>query len=128
MKKLKKLFLTIAALAAFTWFGTFAEAQPAAYFASASGPYGAAANNSGLNIGQTFTVANTNIQVFSLGVYDYSGDGLNAAHNVILFSNQTAIASVTVPAGTSATLLNGFRFASLPSPVTLSPGTYSVVA
>ena len=125
---MKKLFLTTAALAAFTWLGAPAWAQKAAYFASASGPYGGAANNSGLNIGQTFTVANTNLEVFSLGVYDFGGDGLKAAHDVILFSNQTAIASVTVPAGTAATLLHGFRFTSLGNPVTLLPGTYSVVA
>jgi len=125
---MKKLFFTMATLAASLWSGTVAEAQTAAYFASASGPYGAAGNNSGLNIGQEFTVANTNIQVFSLGVYDFGGDGLKAAHNVILFSNQTVLASVTVPAGTNTTLTKGFRFVPLTNPVTLSPGTYSVVA
>jgi len=125
---MKKMFLTMAALAAFTWLGASAGAQTAAYFASGSGPYGGAANNSGLNIGQTFAVASTNIQVLSLGVYDYAGDGLKASHSVILFSNHTAIASVTVPAGTNAILANGFRFAPLTSPVNLLPGTYSVVA
>ena len=46
------------------------RAQTVGYFASTNTPYGQSANNNGLNIGQTFTVANTNIQVFSLGVFD----------------------------------------------------------
>ena len=125
---MKPLIRTIKAIAALICLATSVNAQTAGYFAAPSGPYGGAANNGGLNIGQTFTVANTNIQVFSLGVYDFGGDGLNSAHTVTLFSNQTALASVTVPAGTSATLLGSFRFAALPSPITLMPGTYSVVA
>jgi lysophospholipase L1-like esterase len=36
--------------------------------------------------------------------------------------------SVTVPAGTAATLEAGFRFAALPTPVTLAAGSYAVVA
>lgn len=125
---MKKQCFIAAALAAITWLGASANAQTSAYFAKSSTPYGAAANNAGLNIGQNFTVAGTNIQVLSLGVYDFGADGLKAAHDVILFSNQTAIASVTVPAGTSANLTNGFRYMALPSPIILSAGTYAVVA
>ena len=104
------------------------SAQTVGYFASTNTPYGQSANNNGLNIGQTFTVANTNIQVFSLGVFDYNSAPLGASHRVTLFSNQTAITSVTVPAGNSATLSKGFRYWPLAAPVTLTPGTYSVVA
>lgn len=125
MEKLVKIFSVIAVL---TMSALGVTAQTVGYFASTSGPYGAVANNAGLNIGHTFTVANTNIQVFSLGVYDFGGDGLKAAHTVTLFTNQTPLASVTVPAGDAATLLNGFRFAALPSPITLPPGNYAVVA
>jgi hypothetical protein len=102
------------------------QAQTVGYYASSSTPPGSAGGT--LNIGQTFTVANTNIQVSSLGVFDFQGAPLNSSHTVILFSNQTKIASVTVPAGSSAQLINGFRFSPLPSPITLAPGTYSVVA
>src|SRR4051812_39555479 len=125
---MKTIRQTAMVLAAFALLATGAAAQTVGYFASASGPYGAAGNNGGLNIGHTFTVSGTNIQVSALGVYDFGGDGLNSAHTVILFSNQTAVASISVPAGTAAPLLNGFRFASLPSPVTLAPGNYAVVA
>ena len=38
------------------------------------------------------------------------------------------MASVTVPAGTSAPLVNGCRFVPLAAPLVLSAGRYSVVA
>jgi len=104
------------------------SAQSIGYFASTSTPYGAAANNTGLNIGHTFTVTETNIQITALGAFDYGNDGLNSAHTVTLFSNQTALVSVTVPAGTSAFLQGGFRFATLSEAITLQPGNYAVVA
>ena len=84
--------------------------------------------NGGLNIGRTMTVTGAGIEVFQLGVYDYLSDGLAAAHTVTLFNNQTAVASVTVPAGTSATLLNAFRFEPLATPLYLPAGNYSIVA
>lgn len=102
--------------------------QTIGYFANTSAPYGAAANNDGLNIGHTFTVTGTNLCITALGAFDYGSDGLNSAHTVTLFSNQTALASVTVPAGTAALLQGGFRFAALPEPISLEPGKYAVVA
>lgn len=119
-------FITITVILTMAALG--AAAQTVGYFASPNGPYGAVANNAGLNIGHTFTVTGTNIQISALGVYDYGSDGLNSAHKVTLFSNQTALASVTVPAGTSALLLKSFRFTPLTAPVTLTPGNYAVVA
>ena len=99
-----------------------------AYWASVSGPSGAAANNSGLNIGHTFTAKHAGIRIDDLGVYDYLGDGLTAPHLVILFSNTVNVASVTVPAGTGAPIINGCRFMPLAVPILLSAGNYSVVA
>lgn len=99
-----------------------------AYAASVSGPIGQVADNSGLNIGHTFTAKHGDIRVLQLGVYDYSGDGLKTPHLVIFFSNTVNIASVTIPAGTSAPLINGCRFMPLPVPLVLSAGKYSVVA
>ena len=123
------LFRFLFLCGALVCFAASVKAQTVGYFASPNNtPYGGANDRGGLNIGQTFTVANTNILVSNLGAYDFGGHGLNAAHTVTLFSNQTALASVTVPAGTSAILLNGFRFVPLATPVTLAPGTYSVVA
>jgi lysophospholipase L1-like esterase len=98
-----------------------------AYSASVSGPIGQVADNAGLNIGHTFTARHGDIRVLQLGVYDYNGDGLKAPHLVIFFSNTVNIASVTVPAGTSAPLINGCRFVPLATPLELSAGKYSVV-
>ena len=61
------------------------RARPWAFTASTSGPYGVNGNNSGLNIGNLFTVSGTNILVSSLGAYDYAGNGLASAHTVSLF-------------------------------------------
>jgi lysophospholipase L1-like esterase len=104
-----------------------AAGSVAAYSASVSGPIGAVADNAGLNIGHKFTAKHGDIRVLQLGVYDYNGDGLKAPHLVIFFSNTVNVASVTVPAGTTAPLINGCRFAPLAVPLVLSAGQYSVV-
>ena len=129
------LALTFAAVAAaLSLLGFSAQAQTVGFTADVAGPFGGAGNNGGLNIGHTFTVTDSGIQVFALGVYDYQGNGLNASHTVTLFSDSgsthTPVAggSVTVPSGTTAPLKSGFRFAPLAAPVTLAAGNYSVVA
>jgi hypothetical protein len=54
-----------------------------------------------------------------LGYYDKDGDGLQNSHRVGLWDGSTLIAEVTVPAGTAAPLVNGYRWAQLPSTVGL---------
>jgi lysophospholipase L1-like esterase len=125
MKFKAKLITTAAVLSASV---LCSSAQTVGYYAKTSTPYGGAANNSGLNIGHTFTVTRTNLIITALGAYDFGSDGLNSSHIVTLFSNQTALVSVTVPAGTEASLQGGFRFATLPEAVSLQPGNYAVVA
>jgi len=96
------------------------------------GTYQNAANNGVLNIGRTMTVSGSGIEVFQLGVFNYitnESDGLATTHTVTLFDDTpTAIASVTVPAGTAAPLINAFRFAPLDTPLFLPAGNYSIVA
>ncbi len=110
-----------------------AQTGTVAYTASTSGPYGSAGASGGLNIGHTFAITGTNLLIFSLGVYDYAGDGLAAAHTVTLFSNSNGTyspvsgGSVTVPAGTTPPLSNSFRFQALSAPVSLPPGNYAVI-
>ena len=106
----------------------FAAGSVAAYSASVSGPIGAVANNAGLNIGHTFTAKHGDIRVNQLGIYDYQGDGLAAPHRVVFFSNTVNVASVLIPAGTSAPLISGCRFMPLTVPLVLAAGRYSVVA
>lgn len=68
-------------------------------------------------------------QVNSLGYYDQNADGLASSHLVTLWDNytQTIIASATVPAGTAAPLVNGYRWVQLPSTLQLNYGSYYVI-
>ena len=84
-----------------------ASAQVIGYFAD---PYitvyggASGANGNHLNIGNTFNVTGAGITVYQLGAFDWQGDGLASSHIVTLFSNQTAIASVTVLGGAGRVL------------------------
>ena len=68
-------------------------------------------------------------QVNWLGYYDSNGDGLANSHLITLWDNtsQAIIASATVPAGTAAPLVNGYRWVELPSTVQLNYGSYYVI-
>jgi hypothetical protein len=68
-------------------------------------------------------------QVNWLGYYDQNGDGLANSHVVSLWDNNTQgiIATATVPAGTAAPLVNGYRWVPLASTVTLNYGSYYVI-
>jgi hypothetical protein len=77
--------------------------------------------------GWIFTV-NTPITVTALGVYDYTGNGLSISHDVGIFdqSSQSLLGSMTVPAGTAGTLINGFRYESV-TPFALTQGDNYVI-
>jgi hypothetical protein len=61
-------------------------------------------------LGSEFTPTQ-NITIGKLGVFDYSSDGLVDSHQVGLWTlDGTLLASATVPAGTAATLINGYRW------------------
>jgi len=68
-------------------------------------------------------------QVNWLGYYDQNGDGLANSHVVTLWDNstQSILASATVPAGTAAPLINGYRWVQLPSTIQLNYGSYYVI-
>jgi len=68
-------------------------------------------------------------QVNWLGYADPTGAPLTDSHLVSLWDNSTGnvIASATVPAGTAAPLLNGFRWVPLSSTVQLNYGSYYVI-
>jgi len=78
--------------------------------------------------GLEFTVGAQNLDVTSLGILGLNmnsniGNPLVVDHIVSLWtSSGTFIESVTVPAGTGGTLVNGFYFSDLATPVTLSAG------
>ncbi|MGC9944745.1 MAG: hypothetical protein ABSE48_23225 [Verrucomicrobiota bacterium] len=119
------------AIAVLIGLATSARAQVVGYFADPyQAIYGGAsgANGNNLNIGNTFNVTGSGITVYQLGAFDWQGEPLASSHIVTLFSNQTAIASVTVPAGTAAPLNDGFRFEPLTTPIFLPAGQYAVVS
>lgn len=68
-------------------------------------------------------------EVNYLGYYDEGGDGLANSHLVTLWDNSTGnvIASATVPSGTTAPLVNGYRWVELSAPITLSYGSYYAI-
>lgn len=70
-----------------------------------------------------------------LGYYDKDGDGLANSHEVSLWyvggqggSTLTEVAHVTVPAGTAAPLVNGYRWVQLPQKVGLWYGSWYTIA
>ncbi len=75
-------------------------------------------------IGWEFSV-NTPMTVSGLAYFDYGSDGLGQSHQVGIFnSTGTLLVSATVPAGTNAPLVDGFRVA--PVSYALSAGTYVI--
>lgn len=81
-------------------------------------------------IGTQFIVGPQDLVLSRLGVYDRLGDGLNFSHLVGVWrvSDQALIASVTVPSGTSATLVEDWRFVNLATPATLVANTIYRIA
>src|ERR1700730_11060253 len=90
----------------------------------------------GFSFWRTFRVGFTNEFVLALGVWDGAngmngsvGDGLQSSIPVGLFdSSGTLLASTTIPSGTTATLLNGFRYVSIAPVNLLSGNTYTLAA
>jgi hypothetical protein len=74
-------------------------------------------------LGMDFDV-NAPIQITSLGVFDSNQDGLAFAIPIRIWDRNTQlpVASLIIPAGTSATLIGGSRFVNLVTPLTLNAG------
>jgi hypothetical protein len=98
---------------------------------------GAVFSSANSNEGYDFTVGSTALSVTALGLWDGPspnaiGDGFVDQHQVGLWTNNgfnpgTLLASITIPAGTAASLIGGFRYVDLQTPVILLPGTSYVV-
>lgn len=110
------LLITASAMAA-------ANASTIALSWSASGAQG----SSGLTRGWAFS-SSTAIDVTSLGWFDYQGDGLVDSHQVGIWDVAgKLLMSGTVSAGTSDTLVAGFRFTDgLSGSTRLAAGNYVV--
>lgn len=95
--------------------------------------YGDAFDSDNTVDGYRFTVGSSQLAVLSLGMMDNlrgtNQEGLFESHQVGLWtSSGTLLASVTVGAGTSAPLIDGFRYVNLNTAVLLNPGQSYVIA
>jgi hypothetical protein len=88
----------------------------------------------GDTFGWSFSLSSA-VSVTDLGVWDGSyldfgngtGDGLAESHLVTIWDSLgVQLAQATVPAGTGATLTNGFRYVTLGSSILLGPGNYVI--
>ncbi len=130
---MRNLLMTVAPVALLAMvFPTAAQTGPALTIDSPTGY--SWAGKAGMVNGWQFT-ANADVAVSALGVYDAnqwtmptgSGDGLEYAHDVGIWDDhQTLITSATVPAGTSTTLIDGFRYVGIPG-VQLQAGRAYVI-
>jgi hypothetical protein len=82
------------------------------------------------NISQTLGWAfqlSSSFTVNELGWYDQGGDGLSRSHPIGIWdlNSQALIVTVTVPAGTAATLDGGYRMVSIPNTI-LAMGQYVI--
>lgn len=89
-----------------------------------------ARDNRTTNVGGSFVVGSSDLSVTSLGFQDFDDNGLVGSHAVGLWtSGGTLLATVSVPSGTGATLLDHFRYVTLGGAVTLTAGqTYFIGA
>jgi hypothetical protein len=90
-----------------------------------SNPSGTVRTDGGdYTVGFRFVVGANSLSVDMLGIWDNSPTGLLGAHDVAIWTDTgTLVGSVTVPSGTSGTLIGDFRYATLSSPVTLTAST-----
>ena len=73
---------------------------------------------------------NQTIAVNALGVYDSGQDGISGTLYAVIFNrvNQQTVTSTLSFTGSQGTLINGSWFQNLATPVTLAPGSYSIVS
>ncbi|MBI4622829.1 MAG: DUF4082 domain-containing protein [Verrucomicrobia bacterium] len=80
------------------------------------------------NLGYEFTTGASALSVTALGFYDAGSDGFNYTHDVGLWNTSgVSQASVSIPAGVNS-LVNGFAFVSLGTPVTLLANTNYILS
>lgn len=79
-----------------------------------------------ITLGYSFTV-NSPVRVTDLGYWDFANDGFSSSHQIGIWDTSGALlTSTTIAAGPSGTLLNGFRYVSLATPLGLAAGDYVI--
>src|SRR4051812_6006637 len=119
MKRKTLLIVAAAAACCASSLNTFAQTTPGSILYTPNVDLSAGAQNTfaGTVGGIFLTTYSFYPQVNWLGYYDQNGDGLANSHLVTLWDNSTQgiLASATVPAGTAAPLINGYRWVQLSS-------------
>jgi hypothetical protein len=84
----------------------------------------------GFSLGSRFT-SNTDWSVIALGLYDTTGNGFLQTHDIGLWdvtAGNVEVAQATMPTGSGTTLIDGFRFVDLGTPVDLVIGHQYILA
>jgi len=119
----KSLVGTLFTLALLAWSPLQTRADMIGFGASSSSSLVGIGDN--VTLGYAFTVS-TPVSVTMLGLFDSDNNGLLSSHAVTIWtSTGTQLVQATIPAGTGATLTNGFRYVSI-APFTLAAGTYTI--
>src|SRR5438477_11911895 len=104
----KSLVGTLFAVALVAWSPLQTQADTIAFSVSSNSSIILGDNTT---LGYAFTVSSS-ISVTSLGLFDFQNNGL-ASHAVTIWtSTGTQLLQITIPAGTGATLTEGFRYVS----------------
>ncbi len=118
----KSLVGTLFAVALVAWSPLQTQADTIAFSVSSNSSIILGDNTT---LGYAFTVSSP-ISVTSLGLFDFQNNGLAQSHAVTIWtSTGTQLLQITIPAGTGATLTDGFRYVST-VPFLLVPGTYTI--
>ena len=118
----KSLVGTLFAVALVAWTPLQTRADTIALNSTISGAQFSSGNSTK---GWAFTTSSP-VLVNQLGLWDQGNNGLNASHVVSIWtSTGTLMAQTTIPSGTGATLIDGFRYVSITS-VLLPAGSYTI--
>jgi hypothetical protein len=85
----------------------------------------------GFSLGSRFVVETYGIEVTAMGLYDSTGNGFLQSHEIALWDvsdGNLEVVDSTIPVGTTATLVSGFRYVTLDTPVFLNQGDIYILA
>jgi len=125
MKTITKFIYAVCAALALPCFALLSTARADTIALSFSG--GSSVGSYDATLGWGFSLS-APVVVTGLGVWDYQDDGLMQSHDVTIWTSTGAqLVQATVPAGTGATLTDGFRYVSV-TPMLLPAGDYTIAA
>lgn len=85
-------------------------------------------STSDITLGYNFTVNSNSINITNLGFWDMNNDGFVSSHQIGIWDTSGhLLTSTTLATGSGATLLNGFRYASLSTALLLNANTTYVI-